>query len=115
VSSSSPSAWIHGFWSGLLADVMVGPGFEVLTVFTIRVKAPTASLDILPRRQVGEMARRARGGAFVPSISDASASLANSPMPQIALPLRRRKLLASPRRCVGGTGEWPSLASHPVD
>ncbi len=28
------------------------------------------------------------------------------------VPPARRKLLASPRRCVGGTGEWSSVAAQ---
>ncbi|MCJ7781518.1 MAG: hypothetical protein MUQ27_11905 [Acidimicrobiia bacterium] len=56
-SSSFPSAWIRGWWLGEWWGLMVGLGFEMSPMVTIRVKVRAGRSDTLPRG-VGEMAGR---------------------------------------------------------
>ena len=95
----------------------MGPGFEGLSMITIWVKVRAGFSDIL-HHAVGEMARRARGGGDIIDVACrcAPTNLLVPPNPPCGgTPLRRRKLLASPRRCVGGTGERFSVAVQTVD
>ncbi len=66
---------------------MEGPALEVLSMITIWVKERAGLSDILPHA-VGEMARRARGGVLVRSISytDAPGNLQVSPIGPPAAP-----------------------------
>jgi len=77
----------------------------MLAVFTIWAKALAGLSDIL-HHAVGEMARRARGGALAPSISQTDAP-AN---PQVA-PLRRKA--PRPPSKLGGQEEGPLLHHKP--